>query len=149
MPRKDTDTLWILILMALLSCLLSFMFVSVILRSKFQEPVPLDMEDAADGGCCRGVDGLELWGSVVMWGSDFKLSSPLECCEACKATCAGNDDFCLCDSWVFCSDPKGCGPKFGEVAFSSLTFLIKFSHFYSITSFIVNRCLAVSACCVE
>ncbi|GAA0141249.1 hypothetical protein LIER_02436 [Lithospermum erythrorhizon] len=66
------------------------------------------------GSCCRGVESLELWGSAVKWGSDFKLNSAQDCCKACKEMCSGNDGPCLCDSWVFCGNKEACGEKFGE-----------------------------------
>ncbi|KAJ8768398.1 hypothetical protein K2173_021551 [Erythroxylum novogranatense] len=65
-------------------------------------------------GCCRGIEGLELWGAAVKWGSDFKFNSSKECCEACKAMCTGSDGPCLCDTWVFCGNREACGAKFGE-----------------------------------
>lgn len=64
--------------------------------------------------CCRGIDNLELWGSAVKWGSDFKFNSAMECCKACKDMCSGSDGPCLCDTWVFCGNKEACGPKFGE-----------------------------------
>ncbi|KAK6935075.1 Cyclophilin-type peptidyl-prolyl cis-trans isomerase domain [Dillenia turbinata] len=67
-----------------------------------------------NGGCCRGIEGLELWGAAVKWGSDFKVNSSKECCEACKAMCSGNAGPCLCDTWVFCGNKESCGSKFGE-----------------------------------
>ncbi|CAN1357270.1 hypothetical protein LINPERPRIM_LOCUS44162 [Linum perenne] len=71
--------------------------------------------DGDDGGCCRGIEKLELWGPAVKWGSEFKVNSSVECCQACKSLCSGNQGPCLCDSWVFCGDEDACGPKFGEV----------------------------------
>ncbi|CAN1357272.1 hypothetical protein LINPERPRIM_LOCUS44162 [Linum perenne] len=70
--------------------------------------------DGDDGGCCRGIEKLELWGPAVKWGSEFKVNSSVECCQACKSLCSGNQGPCLCDSWVFCGDEDACGPKFGE-----------------------------------
>lgn len=67
-----------------------------------------------NGGCCSGIDNLELWGAAVKWGSEFKFNSSRECCEACKAMCHGNDGPCLCDTWVFCGNKETCGSKFGE-----------------------------------
>lgn len=67
------------------------------------------------GGCCKGVENLELWGDAVKWGTDFKLNSSEQCCKACKAMCTGNEGPCLCDSWVFCGNREACGEKFGEV----------------------------------
>lgn len=74
------------------------------------------------GGCCRGIENLELWGAAVKWGTDFKFNSSEECCQACKKLCSGNDGPCLCDSWVFCGNREACGPKFGEVSYNSSTF---------------------------
>ncbi|CAI0448090.1 unnamed protein product [Linum tenue] len=70
--------------------------------------------EGGDGGCCRGIEKLELWGQAVKWGSEFKFNSSRECCQACKTLCSGNQGPCLCDSWVFCGDKEACGPKFGE-----------------------------------
>lgn len=71
-----------------------------------------------NGGCCRGMDNLELWGSAVKWGSEFKFNSSEDCCKACKGMCSGNEGPCLCDSWVFCGNKEACGPKFGEVSWN-------------------------------
>uniref|UniRef100_A0A1D1XUQ3 Peptidyl-prolyl cis-trans isomerase-like 3 n=1 Tax=Anthurium amnicola TaxID=1678845 RepID=A0A1D1XUQ3_9ARAE len=73
-------------------------------------------EDAEEerGDCCRGVENLELWGSAVKWGTDFKFNTSRECCKACKAMCHGGDGPCLCDSWVFCGDREKCKDKFGQ-----------------------------------
>ena len=73
------------------------------------------LEGDDDGGCCRGIENLELWGPAVKWGSEFKFDSSKECCQACKNMCNGNDGPCLCDTWVFCGNKKTCGSKFGEV----------------------------------
>lgn len=73
------------------------------------------LNDLGVDECCRGIINLELWGSAVKWGSDFKFNSSKECCLACKAMCSGGDGPCLCDSWVFCGNRETCGPKFGEV----------------------------------
>lgn len=69
-----------------------------------------------NGECCKGIENLELWGSAVKWGSEFKFNSSEDCCKACKAMCTGNDGPCLCDSWVFCGNRETCGSKFGEVS---------------------------------
>lgn len=68
-------------------------------------------------GCCRGIENLELWGSAVKWGSEFKFNNSEGCCNACKSMCSGKDGPCLCDTWVFCGDRKACGSKFGEVSY--------------------------------
>ncbi|KAM0059834.1 putative cyclophilin-type peptidyl-prolyl cis-trans isomerase domain-containing protein [Helianthus debilis subsp. tardiflorus] len=127
MGRRQIDsepTRWvsvILLLMGVISCSIVYMFMSVIVRPVVQESKSLSILDAesvevvgSDGGCCRGIDKLELWGSAVKWGSDFKFNSSVECCDACKAMCSGKGGPCLCDSWVFCGDPEACGSKFGE-----------------------------------
>ncbi|KAE8721245.1 RNA-binding family protein isoform 1 [Hibiscus syriacus] len=62
----------------------------------------------------KGIEHLDLWGDSVKWGSDFKLNSSKECCDACKDMCKGDDGPCLCDSWVFCGDKVACGSRFGE-----------------------------------
>ncbi|KAK9076605.1 hypothetical protein SSX86_004939 [Deinandra increscens subsp. villosa] len=102
----------IILLMGLFSCSLLYMFFSVILSPN--EDAKLSSISETDGGCCRGIESFELWGTVVKWGSDFKVNSSIECCNACKAMCNGIDGPCLCDSWVFCGNPDRCGSKFGE-----------------------------------
>lgn len=114
----------VLLLMGLVSCSLVYMFMSVAFRPTSVSP-GLDLEglvkkegelsEEKNGGCCRGIENLELWGSAVKWGTDFKFNTSEECCQACKNLCTGNDGPCLCDSWVFCGDQEACGPKFGEV----------------------------------
>ncbi|XP_051120202.1 uncharacterized protein LOC127243978 [Andrographis paniculata] len=111
---------WIVLLMGLVSFTVVYIFMSSALR-----PPPLSSSDLAvidgrnlelenGGGCCRGIPNLELWGTAVKWGSDFKFNSSEECCKACKAMCTGNDGPCLCDTWVFCGNKDACGDKFGE-----------------------------------
>ncbi|KAF9687538.1 hypothetical protein SADUNF_Sadunf02G0103900 [Salix dunnii] len=36
------------------------------------------MEESNDGGRCRGIEKLELWGAAVKWGSDHKFNSSEE-----------------------------------------------------------------------
>ncbi|GLU05501.1 hypothetical protein SLE2022_226000 [Rubroshorea leprosula] len=73
----------------------------------------VDLE-GKDGECCRGIESLEIWGTAVKWGTEFKFNSSVECCKACKAMCSGIDGPCLCDTWVFCGNKETCGSKFGE-----------------------------------
>jgi len=71
----------------------------------------------AEADCCRGMEGLELWGPAVKWGSDHRLPSAAACCAACKAMCPHPEDgACRCDSWVFCGDERKCKDRFGEVS---------------------------------
>ncbi|KAJ3696177.1 hypothetical protein LUZ60_001554 [Juncus effusus] len=57
--------------------------------------------------CCKGVKGLELWGSALKWGDKHKLRSAESCCKSCKETFS-------CNTWVFCGDKELCKDKFGE-----------------------------------
>lgn len=68
-----------------------------------------------EADCCRGMEGLELWGPAVKWGSDHRLPSAAACCAACKAMCPHpKDGACRCDSWVFCGDERKCKDRLGE-----------------------------------
>ncbi|NP_001392911.1 uncharacterized protein LOC100276268 isoform 2 [Zea mays] len=61
------------------------------------------------------MEGLELWGPAVKWGSDHRLPSAAACCAACKAMCPHpKDGACRCDSWVFCGDERKCKDRLGE-----------------------------------
>ncbi|ONM00632.1 peptidyl-prolyl cis-trans isomerases [Zea mays] len=74
---------------------------------------PLAVRTEAD--CCRGMEGLELWGPAVKWGSDHRLPSAVACCAACKAMCPHpKNGACRCDSWVFCGDERKCKDRLGE-----------------------------------
>uniref|UniRef100_A0A0A9ALG3 Uncharacterized protein n=1 Tax=Arundo donax TaxID=35708 RepID=A0A0A9ALG3_ARUDO len=69
----------------------------------------------AEADCCRGIEGLEIWGRAVKWGSDHRLPSAAACCASCKAMCPHPEDgACRCDSWVFCGDKHRCKDRFGE-----------------------------------
>ncbi|CAL4928549.1 unnamed protein product [Urochloa decumbens] len=69
----------------------------------------------ADANCCRGVEGLELWGPAVKWGSNHRLPSAAACCASCKAMCPHPEGgACRCDSWVFCGDERRCKDRLGE-----------------------------------
>ncbi|CAN8324873.1 unnamed protein product [Cochlearia groenlandica] len=136
MPRRLNDggdpgrfTATALLFIGLISCLIFYAVFSSFLRpqhhqrldsavrftdSQHRGRVITDDGDGEGGGCCRGVENLELWGPAVKWGTDFKFNSSEECCKACKAMCNGNDGPCLCDSWVFCGNKDACGSKFGE-----------------------------------
>ncbi|KAJ4827723.1 hypothetical protein Tsubulata_046767 [Turnera subulata] len=114
-----------LLVLGAISCALVYAFLSVLLnpnaaRSGFETETSVAVREekseieGGGGGCCRGIEGLELWGAAVKWGSEFKFNSSVECCQACKAMCTGNDGPCLCDSWVFCGNREACGSKFGE-----------------------------------
>ncbi|KAJ0559310.1 hypothetical protein HanHA300_Chr06g0198941 [Helianthus annuus] len=104
----------IYLLMGLFSCWFVYMLFSVMLRPNEGSKLSLGLEESDGGGCCRGIEGFELWGTAVKWGSDFKFNSSVECCNACKEMCNGNYGPCLCDSWVFCGNVERCGSKFGE-----------------------------------
>ncbi|XAR70552.1 Peptidylprolyl isomerase [Bertholletia excelsa] len=132
MGRKTTaseHTSWAsltLLLTALLSCTVAYIFASLVLRPKNWSSIsehwskatigddPNGSLEGERGECCRGIQNLELWGTAVKWGSEFKLNSSQECCEACKAMCSSVDGLCLCDTWVFCGNREACGPRYGE-----------------------------------
>ncbi|CAA2974159.1 peptidylprolyl isomerase [Olea europaea subsp. europaea] len=115
----------ILLLMCLVSCSVVYMFMSAIFRSTSAKNDSNSSENVGKlevgesvvtngGGCCTGIENLELWGDAVKWGSDFKFNSSEECCKACKSMCTGIDGPCLCDTWVFCGNKHACWEKFGE-----------------------------------
>jgi hypothetical protein len=80
-------------------------------------PLPPSSTVRADADCCRGVEGLELWGPAVKWGSNHRLPSAAACCASCKAMCPHPEDgACRCDSWVFCGDERRCKDRLGEVS---------------------------------
>lgn len=131
-PEATRFSSLILLSVGLISCALVYACVSMVFGTNINSSV-LEFNSMAlvgeggnvggngdlggkSGGCCRGIDNLELWGAAVKWGSEFKFNSSEECCGACKAMCTGNDGPCLCDSWVFCGNRKACGSKFGEVS---------------------------------
>ncbi|XWS49185.1 hypothetical protein CRYUN_Cryun13aG0142200 [Craigia yunnanensis] len=122
-PEHSRFSSLVLLLVALFSCLLVYAVVSTLLNpnvnslgSSFES---LEMVESGDlgekkGECCRGIGNLELWGAAVKWGSEFRFNSSVECCQACKTMCSGNDGPCLCDTWVFCGNKDACGSRFGE-----------------------------------
>jgi hypothetical protein len=121
-PNATLINRLILLLVCLGSCGLVYVFLSLITRSGSVSELRTGSTSSIDlvgeknvGGCCRGIENLELWGSAVKWGSDFKFNTSEECCNACKSMCTGKDGPCLCDTWVFCGNPQACGSKFGEV----------------------------------
>lgn len=130
-PNESESGRWAyltLFFMGLLSCSLVYMGLSHSFRSRILSSASLYSSSSAKGvvlggggeaeeenECCRGIENLELWGTAVKWGTDFKFNSSKECCRACKGMCLG-DGPCLCDSWVFCGDRERCGGKFGEVS---------------------------------
>jgi hypothetical protein len=92
----------------------------------------------ADADCCRGTQGLELWGPAVKWGSNHRLPSAAACCASCKAMCPhAEDGACRCNSWVFCGDERRCKDRLGEVSPSvSVPLLLSSTRLSS-----VKRCL--------
>ncbi|KRH04238.2 hypothetical protein GLYMA_17G148700v4 [Glycine max] len=112
-PKRTVCSIPLIFLSAfLVSC--GLIYALVVLRAPLSESELLPLVEDSKA-CCRGVENLELWGDVVKWGSDFKLNTSQECCNACKSTCTVNDNGpCLCDTWVFCANPHNCGSKFGE-----------------------------------
>ncbi|KAL8152207.1 hypothetical protein V2J09_009967 [Rumex salicifolius] len=107
-----------LLAIGVVSCTLAYLVMSIAFRSRTSFPTSMELRESggsnSEGECCRGIPNLELWGSAVKWGTEFKLNSSEECCKACKAMCSGNAGPCLCDSWVFCGDKEACGKQFGE-----------------------------------
>ncbi|KAL4324672.1 hypothetical protein GQ457_11G021800 [Hibiscus cannabinus] len=122
-PEHSRFASLVLLSVSLFSCLLVYAVVSTLLNptvnsedSNFESLQSVGSIGLREkkGECCRGIDNLELWGAAVKWGSDFKFNSSVECCQACKAMCTGNDGPCLCDTWVFCGNKEACGSRFGE-----------------------------------
>uniref|UniRef100_A0A7N0VL40 PPIase cyclophilin-type domain-containing protein n=1 Tax=Kalanchoe fedtschenkoi TaxID=63787 RepID=A0A7N0VL40_KALFE len=132
MGRKPSDSEHtryahlILLVAGVASCALVYAFLSVVLKPDNSSSISefdhlggdkngnLVGSGGQNGGCCRGIEHLELWGAAVKWGSEFKVDTAEQCCHACKGMCSGDDGPCLCDSWVFCGNKEACGPKFGE-----------------------------------
>ncbi|XP_042000061.1 uncharacterized protein LOC121749560 [Salvia splendens] len=115
----------LLLLMGSVSFCMVYIFMSTVMRPSSSGDSKMgalgvgdggksEVKVSGDGGCCKGIPDLELWGASVKWGTDFKVNSSEQCCNACKAMCTGKDGPCLCDSWVFCGNKKACGEKFGE-----------------------------------
>ncbi|CAL0331719.1 unnamed protein product [Lupinus luteus] len=102
----------ILLLSCFVSCGIVYTFLSSF--SEFGSSLPPVQVKHNVGGCCRGIENLELWGAAVKWGSEFKFNTSQGCCEACKSMCTGKDGPCLCDTWVFCGNRERCGSHFGE-----------------------------------
>ncbi|EOY24161.1 Peptidyl-prolyl cis-trans isomerases isoform 1 [Theobroma cacao] len=122
-PENSRFASLVLLLVALFSCVFVYAVVSILLNpnvnsqnSSFQYLEAMASGDLGErkGECCRGIENLELWGPAVKWGSEFKFNSSVECCQACKTMCSGNDGPCLCDTWVFCGNKEACGSRFGE-----------------------------------
>ncbi|PON58845.1 Cyclophilin-like domain containing protein [Parasponia andersonii] len=132
MGRRKNDSavgrfsILILFLMGVISCCMVYYSISVVFVPSRTDPTisvldsgqPADPEgeeeeEESEEFCCRGIEHWELWGDAVKWGSQFKLNSSEECCQACKAMCR-KDGPCLCDSWVFCGNQEACGARFGE-----------------------------------
>ncbi|XP_047083394.1 uncharacterized protein LOC124694454 [Lolium rigidum] len=91
----------------LVSLLLALAYLSFPTASRARGPPP-----TAAG--CTGIQGVELWGDALNWGSDHRTPSASSCCAACRATCRGDGGDCRCNSWVFCGDRRRCGNRFGE-----------------------------------
>ncbi|KZV58575.1 hypothetical protein F511_11909 [Dorcoceras hygrometricum] len=126
-PSESESTrcgILILFLMGLISCSMVYIFMSSIMSSRPSAIVKMESLGSESGensrmgqkggDCCGGIEGVELWGSAVKWGTDFKFNTSGECCKACMAMCTGTDGPCLCDTWVFCENKEACGEKFGE-----------------------------------
>ncbi|TKY70762.1 peptidyl-prolyl cis-trans isomerase [Spatholobus suberectus] len=119
-PNSILSQRLILPLVCFASCGLVYALLSAALangRSRVSEFGRLVEDGVAaqnEGGCCRGIQNLELWGAAVKWGSEFKFNNSEGCCNACKSMCSGKDGPCLCDTWVFCGNREACGSKFGE-----------------------------------
>ncbi|KAA3454782.1 Peptidyl-prolyl cis-trans isomerases isoform 1 [Gossypium australe] len=122
-PEHSRFASLFLLSVALFSCVLVYAVVSTFLNpnvgsqdssfESFEMVASGDLGEKKDE-CCRGIENLELWGPAVKWGSEFKFNSSVECCQACKTMCSGNDGPCLCDTWVFCGNKEACGSRFGE-----------------------------------
>ncbi|KAK8518477.1 hypothetical protein V6N12_017624 [Hibiscus sabdariffa] len=129
-PEHSRFASLVLLSVALFSCVLVYAVVSTLLstnvapQDSFLEPSEMvgsdDSGERKKHGCCGGIENLELWGPAVKWGSEFKFNSSVECCQACKTMCSGNDGPCLCDTWVFCGNKEACGSRFGEDAGKSV-----------------------------
>ncbi|XP_078155875.1 peptidyl-prolyl cis-trans isomerase [Carex rostrata] len=124
MARQSRRSILLVSIVVLFICLFAYMAFSFSsIRTSptaafTSSPVSIGPEVFKEGlnesQCCRGVNGLELWGSATKWGSDHRLESAEACCRACKSACTGPGDQCLCNAWVFCGDKDQCKDKFGE-----------------------------------
>ncbi|KAJ4777658.1 Peptidyl-prolyl cis-trans isomerase-like 3 [Rhynchospora pubera] len=112
-PRRSILCLSITVLFVFFSAYMAFSF-SARRASPVSVVSEVFREGLNDSACCRGVDGLELWGSATKWGSEHKVESAEACCLACKAACTGPGDQCRCNAWVFCGNKEHCKDKFGE-----------------------------------
>eukprot|EP00195_Chlamydomonas_chlamydogama_P010277 CAMPEP_0202891464 /NCGR_PEP_ID=MMETSP1392-20130828/1511_1 /ASSEMBLY_ACC=CAM_ASM_000868 /TAXON_ID=225041 /ORGANISM="Chlamydomonas chlamydogama, Strain SAG 11-48b" /LENGTH=393 /DNA_ID=CAMNT_0049575217 /DNA_START=101 /DNA_END=1282 /DNA_ORIENTATION=+ len=56
---------------------------------------------------CHVEKNNEYHGAVLVWGDKNLKETEGECCEQCKQTSG-------CTAWVYCPDPKGCGPAGGR-----------------------------------
>ena len=64
---------------------------------------------------CHARAHTELEGGVVRWGTDNRVSSASDCCEACaRHAQAAASDKVACNIWVFCADHERCGDKIGQ-----------------------------------
>eukprot|EP00900_Chrysochromulina_parva_P021260 jgi/Chrpa1/3768/Chrysochromulina_OHIO_Genome00018395-RA len=64
---------------------------------------------------CHARAHTELEGGVVRWGSNHKVASVAECCEACsKQAQSAKSEREACNVWVFCADAALCGDKVGQ-----------------------------------
>ncbi|XP_020093667.1 uncharacterized protein LOC109713843 [Ananas comosus] len=136
MARRQSEangarrSLWVLLFMVFVFCSVAYIGLSAAMRPRrgdssssvvdsgrgAKEGAKEEEEEEEVGKCCRGIEGLELWGAAVKWGSDHRFDSARGCCRACEAMCpaASSDRPCLCNSWVFCGDRARCGDRFGE-----------------------------------
>jgi hypothetical protein len=111
---------------AFISSVLAYAFFTTLFGtssfSRDESHIALESSISKDS-CCRGVQHLEFWGQVVVYGDVHSTNSSHECCAACKRHGGLTSEKLLCNSWVFCADQEKCGDKFKQVGFSSLYLL--------------------------
>mmetsp|Transcript_23437 Transcript_23437/g.76276 ORF Transcript_23437/g.76276 Transcript_23437/m.76276 type:complete len:519 (+) Transcript_23437:33-1589(+) len=61
---------------------------------------------------CNVNEHAEMWGDVVMWGTQHRTNSALECCAACRYYVPENGGK-KCNTWVWCPNPEGCSGQPG------------------------------------
>ena len=84
------------------------------------EPVPLSTvlpsEAAVDAPVqCWARAHTEFEGRVVRWGTDHRVETAAECCDACsRQAAATKNEADACNVWVFCGHTDLCDSKFGQ-----------------------------------
>ena len=111
--------------------------------------VPARAHDTSSAaGTCAGKANVEYWGDVVVWGSNLRVASAMECCRECharsKSTRASDKP---CNTWTYCPGAQWRieQPGYATLCATVLAACLQHASYASLTLQMMTRAAATTA----